>query len=39
MEFIERELEAGKVLKGSLREVPFGIVSLNFSKGQRESPL
>ena len=29
MEFEERELEAEKVLKGSLKEVPFGIVSLN----------
>lgn len=39
MEFLERELAAEKVLKGNLKEVPFGIVSLNYSKRQRQSPL
>lgn len=29
MEFKERESEAEKILKGSLSEVPFGVILLN----------
>jgi hypothetical protein len=29
MKFAERESVAGKILKGNLGEVPFGVVSLN----------